>query len=214
MTAVPHTPCTAESVGSRCMCAQRCGIAGGPSTRQQRSPARYQGTSINLVSERSGLPVSSIYWHFTNKDELVAAVIDRSFHTWVVSLGLAQMPIDAPPVEAVRHAMHRTADALTEAPDFLRLGLMLILERRPEELSARTKFVEVRHLTVDHSIRLYATIFPHLDDAAHRSLAMLTMAAADGILVLHEIDDLDMTAAFDLLAAAILGAADHLATVP
>ena len=43
----------------------------------------YEGTSINLVSERSGLPASSIYWHFTNKDELVAAVIDRSFHTWV-----------------------------------------------------------------------------------------------------------------------------------
>ena len=36
------------------------------------------------------------------------------------------------------------------------------------------------------------------------------MAAADGILVAHEIDDLDMTEAFDLLAAAILGAADHL----
>ena len=72
-------------------------------------------------------------------------------------------------------------------------------------------FRDVRQLTVDHSITLYATIFPHLDVAAHRSLAMLTMAAADGILVAHEIDDVDMVEAFDLLAAAILGAADHLA---
>ena len=171
----------------------------------------YEGTSINLVSERSGLPASSIYWHFTNKDELIAAVIDRSFHTWVDSLGgLTQLPVDAAPEDALRHAMQRTGTALGEAPDFLRLGLMLILERRPEELSARRKFLDVRQLTVDHSTTLYATIFPHLDEAAHRSLAMLTMAAADGILVAHEIDDLDMVEAFDLLAAAILGAAAEL----
>ena len=30
----------------------------------------YDGTSIALVSERSGLPASSIYWHFEDKDAL------------------------------------------------------------------------------------------------------------------------------------------------
>src|ERR1051325_8485819 len=46
----------------------------------------YQGTSISRVSERSGLPASSIYWHFKNKDELIAAVIDRSFSRWAEAL--------------------------------------------------------------------------------------------------------------------------------
>ena len=39
----------------------------------------YEGTSIALVSAKCGLPASSIYWHFTNKDDLIAAVIERSF---------------------------------------------------------------------------------------------------------------------------------------
>lgn len=43
----------------------------------------YEGTSINLISERSGLPASSIYWHFKDKDELIAAVIDRSGTSWL-----------------------------------------------------------------------------------------------------------------------------------
>ena len=39
----------------------------------------YDDTSIKLVSDLSGLPTSSIYWHFASKDDLLAAVIDRSF---------------------------------------------------------------------------------------------------------------------------------------
>src|ERR1700752_5209766 len=43
----------------------------------------YEGTSIALVSAKCGLPASSIYWHFKNKDDLIAAVIERSFGTWL-----------------------------------------------------------------------------------------------------------------------------------
>jgi AcrR family transcriptional regulator len=171
----------------------------------------YEGTSISLVSERSGLPASSIYWHFNNKDELIAAVIDRSFHTWLTHLSRrSDLPDDTPAADALRHAMQRTSAAFDLAPDFLRLGLMLTLERRPEEPSARTKFLELRRLTHANTVRLYAILFPHLADAAHRRLATFTIAAADGILVAHEIEQLDMTDAFDLLASAVLGLVDDL----
>src|ERR1700747_2898541 len=43
----------------------------------------YEGTSIALVSAKCGLPASSIYWHFKNKDDLIAAVIERSFADWL-----------------------------------------------------------------------------------------------------------------------------------
>src|SRR5262245_56203989 len=39
----------------------------------------YQGTSISKVVERSGLPVSSVYWHFADKDALFAAMIQHSY---------------------------------------------------------------------------------------------------------------------------------------
>ena len=88
----------------------------------------YEGTSINLVSERSGLPASSIYWHFKDKDELITAVIDRSFTHWVDALERPVVaPDDATAEDMFRAGLQRTGHALAEFPDFLRLGLMLIL---------------------------------------------------------------------------------------
>ena len=43
----------------------------------------YEGTSIGAVSAKCGLPASSIYWHFKDKDDLIAAVIERSFASWL-----------------------------------------------------------------------------------------------------------------------------------
>lgn len=69
----------------------------------------YEGTSINAVSERSGLPASSIYWHFKNKDELIAAVIDRSYSDWIESLRrLAEQDVDLSPVDAYAAGMRQS----------------------------------------------------------------------------------------------------------
>ncbi|NND74460.1 MAG: TetR/AcrR family transcriptional regulator, partial [Ilumatobacter sp.] len=171
----------------------------------------YEGTSISRVSERSGLPASSIYWHFKNKDELIAAVIDRSFHSWVSSMHpVADTPTSSSGADALRDSLRRTGKTLGQNPDFLRLGLMLILERRPDEPTARQKFLDVRRATLDNAQQMYATLFPELATTDHARLAALTIAAADGILIGHEIGDLDMTESFDLLTAAMLGAAERL----
>src|SRR5258708_1409138 len=90
----------------------------------------YDGTSIAAVSARSGLPASSIYWYFANKDGLIAAVIERSFERWLAAVALpgAEAGDMSERVRAMAVAM---AKALLDTPDFLRLGLMLALERRP-----------------------------------------------------------------------------------
>src|ERR1700755_2274756 len=53
----------------------------------------YEGTSIGAVSAKCGLPASSIYWHFKDKDDLIAAVIERSFGTWITAW---EVPTDGP----------------------------------------------------------------------------------------------------------------------
>jgi len=173
----------------------------------------YEGTSIALVSERSGLPASSIYWHFKDKDALLAAVIDHSFQSWLASAGGAAAEVNRGPVgDKLTAMMQGTAAALQESSDFLRLGLMLTLEKRDEEPSARKRFLEVRHEAVQRTASTYATLFPKLgEDALHR-LSTFTMAAADGLFIASEIDgtDEDTMAAFELLAVAVLGAARHL----
>ena len=42
----------------------------------------YDGTTMALVTERSGLPASSVYWHFKNKDALLAEVLELSYTQW------------------------------------------------------------------------------------------------------------------------------------
>ena len=172
----------------------------------------YEGTSIALVSERSGLPASSLYWHFQDKDHLIAAVIEQSFNRWLEGMGAWVPPRPgATREELLSASLLRTAKALTDAPYFLRLGLMLLLERRPEEATARTMFLQVREQAYKGIVASYEAFFAgELDARAVRSLATLTMAAADGLFIAHEVDPtVDLGESFELLAAAILGAAAH-----
>jgi AcrR family transcriptional regulator len=173
----------------------------------------YDGTSIALVSERSGLPASSIYWHFEDKDHLIAAVIESSFDRFLRGASAWAPPkAGADRRELFSTAIRRTAKALADAPDFIRLGLMLALERRPEEATARTMFLQVRAQAYKQVLASCEAFFAgEVDVTGVRALATLAMASADGLFIAHEIDDgVDLPAAFELFAVAILGAADHL----
>lgn len=175
----------------------------------------YEGTSIGLVSERSGLPASSIYWHFKDKDALLAAVIEHSFAKWLANAEPAE-PLGGGSVERQLVTMtQRTAKALLESPDFLRLGLMLTLERRAVEPTARRRFLAVREEALANTIATFSHLFPDLDDSALRQLGTFSMAVADGLFIAGEIDSdaHDMLAGFDLLATAIHAAARRLASV-
>ena len=172
----------------------------------------YEGTSIALVSERSGLPASSIYWHFEDKDHLIAAVIECSFNRWLENMRAWVPPRSgATREEEFSVAIRRTAQALTDAPHFLRLGLMLALERRPEEATARSMFLQVREQAFKGIVAAYEGFFAGALDARQvRSLATLTMAAADGLFIAHEVEQVNLSESFELLAAALLGAAERL----
>lgn len=173
----------------------------------------YEGTSIALVSKKCGLPASSIYWHFKDKDDLIAAVIERSFDSW---LGALTLPGDeaGTPVARVTGLVRQVAKALLDAPDFLRLGLMLTLERRPEEPRARTMFLQVREVAHQRVADMIAEFAPGLDAASVQLLTTYAMAGADGLFVAKEIggDGVDLVRLFELHAQALFDLAARLAT--
>ena len=168
----------------------------------------YEGTSINAVSERSGLPASSIYWHFKNKDELIAAVIDRSYSDWIEALRrLADQDSELSPVEMYSSGMRQSAEQLIQFPDFLRLGLMLTLERRPSEPTARQRFQTTRVETLARLRRYLGRVFESLGEAEIEQLAVLTLAGSDGLFIAAESEGIDIADGFETLARAVMGAA-------
>ena len=149
----------------------------------------YAGTSISEVSTRSGLPKSSIYWHFADKDALFAAVIEDSYEQWLEEFRIrAEMRTRAP-----RDLLVHLHDSLASFPAFLRFGQLVILERHEQELSARTKFLEIRR----NSLAQFATIFAAAtgtDAATAAKLAAVALALVDGAFLAraageHTLDD-------------------------
>ncbi|MGW4870578.1 TetR/AcrR family transcriptional regulator [Streptomyces chartreusis] len=172
----------------------------------------YDGTSIAAVSAKCGLPASSIYWHFKDKDDLIAAVIERSFEAWLTAVELPGEETGTP-LERVTAMAGNVAKSLVDAPDFLRLGLMLALERRPTEPRGRTVFLQVRDITHRKIAEVAATLFPALDEAAVDTLTTYAIAGADGLFVHREVkgDTVDLVALFELHAQVVHDAAARLA---
>ncbi len=162
----------------------------------------YEGASIALVSAKCGLPASSIYWHFNNKDDLVAAVIERSFADWVTAW---QLPDEGSVPDRLVGMALQTAKALLDSPDFIRLGLMLSLERRPVEPRARAMFIQVRAQTFRQLADAVSGLAPDLTEAQVHQLITYAIAGADGLFIAKEIggDAVDLLGLFELHARAL-----------
>ncbi|MDX6741649.1 helix-turn-helix domain-containing protein [Actinocorallia sp. A-T 12471] len=170
----------------------------------------YEGTSMSLVRQRSGMPNSSIYWHFRDKDHLFAAVIDRSYHLWrdrLLDL-ISARDRSVPRLRQFQDIATAVADSLLERPEFLSLGLMLTLERRPVEAKARERFVEIRTEVHDFARDEFADILHGLPEDRRADLALrlaeFTIATADGVFLAYQLnpDAYDLHGAFATLGTA------------
>ncbi len=166
----------------------------------------YEGTSIGAVSAKCGLPASSIYWHFKDKDDLIAAVIERSFASWQSAW---ELPDDGSPGDRVVGMTTEIAKALMDSPDFIRLGLMLALERRPVEPRARAMFIHARQEALERLTAVFRELTPTLTDAQVQQLTIYAMAGADGLFIAKEVagDSVDLVALFEVHAQALYATA-------
>lgn len=179
----------------------------------------YDGTSLALVTKRSGLPASSVYWHFGSKDELLAEVIEHSYRKW-----LPEIPRWTPPEpgtdfdrgEHLRTALRQAGQSFADHPEFMRLGLMLVLERRDVEPAARARFLRIREEMLTAMGEWWSAVLPSelLDRRPElpRRLAQLTMAASDGLYAMCSAapEEFDLAALQELLAAALDAVAERI----
>lgn len=145
----------------------------------------YEGTTIALVSKRSGLPSGSVYHHFENKDNLFAELIEQSFEDWTRRAGLHE---SSPRTSAaLTDFMHDRLAADDFHHGFWRLGLLLSLERRMADSAARQRFLAIRGRMLDTLTTCWEDALPDdvlaHDDGFARRLAQFTMATSDGAFI-------------------------------
>ncbi|MFB4299145.1 TetR/AcrR family transcriptional regulator [Actinomadura sp. NTSP31] len=143
----------------------------------------YAATSISAICKETGLPATSIYWHFNSKEGLLAAVMERGAARWFAALPRWES-LEGDPADRVAALMTAGADAVAGHPGFLRLFYLLALDDGSDaQVSELVRTVRARAfsyfqdavervLALDHD--------PQIASAAAAELSRFAVAASDG----------------------------------
>jgi AcrR family transcriptional regulator len=138
----------------------------------------YAATSISDIRKACGLPASSIYWHFGSKDGVLAAVMERG----------AQRYFAAIPAEvAVERQLDAVVNQQSQHPDFLRLFLLLSLERSDDpavaEVVRRVRDTAISRFRDAIAQLLPADVEEQTAQGVLAELAAMAVALSDGIFL-------------------------------
>ncbi|MGH3353878.1 MAG: TetR/AcrR family transcriptional regulator [Nocardioides sp.] len=166
----------------------------------------YEGASISRICAAAGLRASSVYWHFANKDDLFSAAVDDSYRAWQRTQSSWQpLTADSDWSTELSRMLTPLVASLRHLPPFLRIGLQLVLPKRPEPLPGRERFLAVRRQTRDE----FADWFRGALGAEGRDqadeIATLLLVIADGLLFAEALDGtgMSLTTTTDLLSRLI-----------
>lgn len=145
----------------------------------------YDGTSIAEICRTCGLPASSLYWHFQDKDDLMSQVIATSFDAWNAAWDipesddvLSQLPVIA----------EQLLDALENHPEFIRICLPLALQKRNDDPAPRRMYLQMRADVIDRLAAIGATHFPYVPEAQRTAVVTYMISGVEGLFVDHEMN--------------------------
>jgi AcrR family transcriptional regulator len=141
----------------------------------------YAGTSISAICAASGLPPSSVYWHFRSKEGVLEAVLERSAEHYLGEFG-APDTSGATRDERLGKVLEAIAGFVETASDNFHFLMVLGLrEGRATELTTAVLRRVRGHITGWLRTEL-AGIFGLADEPASE-LAKLVVAVANGIQI-------------------------------
>ena len=168
----------------------------------------YWSTSMAELIRESGVPSSSIYWHFTSKSGLLAAVMERGASAFFASIAAANPgPDQQDPRAALEHMLRQSAVAVADNPSFLALSINLLLHCE-EEPTVQAQVSGVRRRAMElirtHLTASYASYGQERADRIALRVAPLALAFFDGLFVsLQSSDGIDLDQALTDIATAL-----------
>ncbi|MCD0447983.1 TetR/AcrR family transcriptional regulator [Actinocorallia sp. API 0066] len=170
----------------------------------------YSATGINSIAKAAGANAASIYHAFGSKEGLLAAVVDHASNEFFEQLDV----LTGQPTPA--QALRRLADSFESNPLFIRLLLILILERGDEDPALLQTAVDVRERGRAVIAEAMTNHLPDLPEARRGQilddLSRLLMVLMDGAFIARQVDAdaAVFRRIFDLMAAAMRGMVSEL----
>jgi AcrR family transcriptional regulator len=180
----------------------------------------YDGATISRITQRAGVPASSLYWHFKDKDDLLGTVVEASYQEWS-----ARQPVWLPTPtgrtwpEDLRAHLEVSLRSVQDNPAFLRIGFLLLLLNRTDPPSGRAVFLAVRQQAQLILADWFRTVLPEpqgTDPDLPRRLAVVMMVLSDGLFFSNQLDSpsWDVSLFADLATAVMEGAVRAPAELP
>jgi AcrR family transcriptional regulator len=173
----------------------------------------YAATSISAICSASGVLPSSVYWEFGNKAGILAAVLEDSAQRWLdqSTRSVVRAVRERPESEGdgLSAYLDYMAEALAKGPDFLRLMLMVALERSHADPRALEIIRAHRVRSVSSVARVLTLLgLEGSDGVTAHDVAALMIACFDGGFIATQIDaePADLRRMFALLRSALVAA--------
>lgn len=170
----------------------------------------YAATSIAQIARDSGANPASIYWAFGSKEGLLAAVMERAADGFFREVALR--PRGGDPWQGLAGL----AAFFEGGPEFLRLLLVLSLERREGDPTLLEAARRVRRRAADGLAAGFAAALPLDDDLQRRriaaALARFALMLLDGVFVASQVepDSTNLERAFELIATGVKATGERL----
>jgi AcrR family transcriptional regulator len=147
----------------------------------------FEAATVAALVAESGVPASSIYHYFGNKDGVLLAVMETGAERFFASVApLPERGDD--PAEYLAAMLDRVVKALNEQPNFLRLLIVMAAQPSPSvqddvhEVVGRVRSVALQLLRAQLGEHL------DLDDAQADAMARFALAHLDGAFIAHQAD--------------------------
>jgi AcrR family transcriptional regulator len=140
----------------------------------------YAGTSVSDIVGAAGVGPPTLYWHFNNKQGILAAVMERGAERWLRSLPRWDDVPTGTPRERFITAIEIGGKGVADDPQFVRLLMLLALERGERDEAVIGTIRSIRRRSRAWMIGLLQAAWPPMPRAAAEGLAFKMMSFADG----------------------------------